>query len=231
MSNVILKLSQTNCYLLNAGSGYVLIDCGNEWDKNALISSLKRTEQDLSKINFLVLTHHHSDHCGLLNYIKNINPGLRAVMSRKCAELLKTGSHYKSENEVYANTGLRIAMSAYFKLLNKSHGDFPPYPGHTDDIILDGDWEPDPSELGINLKFIMTPGHTPDSISVVFGNSAFAGDAARGTLNFTGAKYLPIIYSDLDACHKSWEKLINAGAKTIYPSHGNPFKAEKLIIH
>jgi glyoxylase-like metal-dependent hydrolase (beta-lactamase superfamily II) len=35
--------------------------------------------------------------------------------------------------------------------------------------------------------------------------------------------------SNLKQVFESWQKIIDNGAKTIYPSHGKPFSAEKLI--
>jgi hypothetical protein len=32
----------------------------------------------------------------------------------------------------------------------------------------------------------------------------------------------------MDEAYRSWQKMLNAGAQVIYPSHGQPFPAGKL---
>jgi len=39
---------------------------------------------------------------------------------------------------------------------------------------------------------------------------------------------MPTFAEDVDAVYASWEKILSAGAKTIYPAHGKPFGAERL---
>jgi len=47
-------------------------------------------------------------------------------------------------------------------------------------------------------------------------------------LGFCGIRYRPIVYKSIDEAYRSWERLIDGGAQTIYPSHGDPFKVEML---
>ena len=54
------------------------------------------------------------------------------------------------------------------------------------------------------------------------------GDAAAHMLPFAGTKYCVIFICDMDQYYQSWEKIIRAGAKCIFPAHGNPFSVEKL---
>jgi hypothetical protein len=37
---------------------------------------------------------------------------------------------------------------------------------------------------------------------------------------------LPIFAEDIGKVKKSWKKIIQQGAKIIYPAHGNPFSVE-----
>jgi glyoxylase-like metal-dependent hydrolase (beta-lactamase superfamily II) len=34
--------------------------------------------------------------------------------------------------------------------------------------------------------------------------------------------------TDMNDAYRSWEKILNAGARMIYPAHGRPFPADKL---
>jgi glyoxylase-like metal-dependent hydrolase (beta-lactamase superfamily II) len=40
---------------------------------------------------------------------------------------------------------------------------------------------------------------------------------------------LPIYAESINQLRKSWKVLIDAGAKRIYPGHGNPFPVEKIL--
>ena len=224
-----MSLSQTSCYLLKAKDGHLLIDCGNLYDKKAFLSNIRKFGIAITDINYLFLTHHHNDHCGLLTFLLSVNPKIQVIMSRKCSEYLKAGSHFKHINEHYSNNMLRHIISAYSKL-GKHSESFDPYFKRDEDLIIDCDNDIILPELGIDGKILFVQGHTKDSISIVLGNVAFVGDAARNMMNFTGTPYQPILLYDLEECYKSWNKLIEAGAKIIYPAHGRPFTAEKLKL-
>jgi hydroxyacylglutathione hydrolase len=47
-------------------------------------------------------------------------------------------------------------------------------------------------------------------------------------LRFAGTRHCVIFVTDLDEYYASWEKLLAADAKRIFPAHGKPFPAEKL---
>jgi glyoxylase-like metal-dependent hydrolase (beta-lactamase superfamily II) len=47
-------------------------------------------------------------------------------------------------------------------------------------------------------------------------------------LGFCRIGYKPIVYRSIDDVYRSWERLIERGAQTIYPSHGDDFDADKL---
>ena len=55
------------------------------------------------------------------------------------------------------------------------------------------------------------------------------GDAVANMLQFAGAKYCVIALGDIDEYYRSWQKIIDKNAKRIFPSHGKPFGADKLI--
>jgi glyoxylase-like metal-dependent hydrolase (beta-lactamase superfamily II) len=81
----------------------------------------------------------------------------------------------------------------------------------------------------LNGRIIETPGHSLDSISVVFDDGdCFVGDAAANLPQFLGTKYCVILIEDLEAYYTSWRKLISEGARQVFPAHGKPFPAEKL---
>lgn len=222
-------LSQTRCYLLKANDGYLLIDCGSAGDARTLLAKLAGKGLSLLSIRYLLLTHHHSDHCGLLPFLLSENPGICVIMSEKCAAYLEAGCHFHPAGERYAVKALGRLMWLYGQLDGKLASEFRPYLKRTCDVIWPGQDGDLPEAAVIGGKLINTPGHTEDSVSLVIGEHAFVGDAARNMLNFLGAPYEPVLYNNRRACYESWAKLISMGVKYIHPAHGRSFPIKYLM--
>jgi glyoxylase-like metal-dependent hydrolase (beta-lactamase superfamily II) len=106
---------------------------------------------------------------------------------------------------------------------------FRPYEKRECDIIIKGQTRL--ADIGIPLdgKIIETPGHTVDSISILFDDGdCLIGDSAANMLKFAGTKNCVIFICDMDTYYKSWEKVISLGAVRIFPAHGKPFSVNKL---
>lgn len=226
---VTLTLPQTNCFLIRLEHGYLLVDCGRLQDKDRFLQTLDKLGVSVTDLSYLFLTHHHNDHCGLLNFLVTANPSIRVIMSKKCAQYLAVGTHCKHAGERYANAALGLIVGAYTRLNKNWPEIFPLYDYRREDIIIEADNDNVLPRFGIEGKILMTPGHTVDSISLISGQAAFVGDAARGMLNFAGRPYYPILLYDSATCRQSWQKLACAGAKQVFPAHGKPFHINKLF--
>ena len=229
-----LKLSATTCYLVETGNKYVLIDTGYESDWALFSRRLKEAGVSLSDISHLVLTHHHDDHCGLLNNVSQANRAIRIVMSYRAPGFLATGANDRTHGAGYVTGGVKRLISLMqrmdkeFDRTWRTHP-FPPYACRETDVLIEG--EKNLAEVGIGLsgRIIETPGHTTDSISVLLEDGdCFVGDAAANFLQFAGTKYCVVLVEDIEEYYKSWGKLISAGARRILPAHGKPFPVEKL---
>ncbi len=83
--------------------------------------------------------------------------------------------------------------------------------------------------LGIAGRILWTPGHTAGSISVLLDDGrAFVGDAAMNFLRLCRTGYRPLYAEDYSQVFRSWARLLEAGARQIYPAHGRPFAAARL---
>ena len=80
--------------------------------------------------------------------------------------------------------------------------------------------------LKLPLKVLETPGHTADHISLLIGDKLFCGDAAMSCI--PSLKRVTIWIENLQQFKQSWEKILAAAPKTIYPAHGNPFPTSDL---
>jgi glyoxylase-like metal-dependent hydrolase (beta-lactamase superfamily II) len=237
MNILQLKLSVTNCFLVKAGDQYVLIDTGYEDNWDLFRTRLKGADVELFQISHTILTHHHDDHCGLLHNILRENDSIRVVMSHLCKDLILKGENDRTHGGGFLNR--RVALLMYLepfylslilkKSIVKERFTFPPYQLRDGDILITGDTGL--REIGIppDGKIIETPGHTVDSVSLLFDDGdCLIGDAAANVFRFAGTKYCVVFICDMGAYYKSWEKVIAAGARRIFPAHGGPFAMDKL---
>ncbi|MDF2942811.1 MAG: hypothetical protein K0S01_1669 [Herbinix sp.] len=239
MDLITIKLSVTTCYLIKTDEKYLLVDTGYEEDWELFQQRLKEANVEISQIGYILLTHHHDDHCGLLHTILKENSTIRVVMSDLCNELIQKG-----ENDLTHGGGLlnkRVSFliqhkQAYLSLVLHKKVDksknlkFQPYNSRNNDILFTG--EPKLRDIGVPLEGIIlkTPGHTVDSISVLFPDGdCLMGDAAAHMLPFAGTHYCVIFICKMDEYYDSWEKMIAAGVKWILPAHGAPFPVDKLV--
>lgn len=239
MGIIKLSLSVTNDYLIKVdGNNYILIDTGYVDDWNLFCKRLEEVKIGISNISHIILTHHHDDHCGLLNKIVEKNSDVKVVMSSMTKELLTKGENDKTHGGGLINKRINFLFKfkqLYISLILGKHVDkkdnlkFPPYKARENDIVFDGEIKL--RDIGINLpgKIISTPGHTIDSVSILFENGdCFVGDAAANMLRFAGTKYCVVFIMDLKQYYESWIKIMKENAKIIYPAHGKAFEICKL---
>ena len=223
------KLRYTNCFLLPHAEGWLLIDTGYDWEWDAFARGLARFSVGPRDVSHLLLTHAHDDHAGLLNRMVAANPTLSVVMSDKSPAILKGGSNSTDGKGGYITRRMRFLAglkAAFDKGWTRT---FPPYETRSADRLIHG---PIPlHDLGIDLAGTIypTPGHTDDSISLVMDDGVcYCGDAAANFFRFAGTRKCVIYMRDLDEYYESWDKLLEAGAKVMHPSHGGPFAASEL---
>lgn len=219
-----INMGITKCYLLKAKVGYLLIDTAYSHLYDKFLEKLKDLHINVNEIKYILLTHHHDDHAGFAQRLKE-ETGAKLILHQAGIEFLEKGWH---DREIYpANFLLKILLSL-FALLKGGHK-YPPVKVDENDIVLAGDDFELLKSIGIKGRIFHTPGHSRDSISVVLDDgSVFIGDAAMNFLKFCLQGKKPIFIWDREKVFESWKRLKEAGAETIYPAHGNPFPATKL---
>ncbi len=85
------------------------------------------------------------------------------------------------------------------------------------------------AEYGILGKVIHTPGHSPGSVSVLLETSdAFVGDLAMNKFPLRLTLGIANSAEEWTALKESWRALLDQGAKTAYPAHGEPSPVEVI---
>jgi glyoxylase-like metal-dependent hydrolase (beta-lactamase superfamily II) len=98
----------------------------------------------------------------------------------------------------------------------------------TVDVVI-GDDGLSLSNYGISGRVIYTPGHSPGSVVVLLDTGeAFVGDMAMNKFPLRYGSNMPVFAEDFAQLKESWRKLLNHGARTIYPAHGKTFSADVI---
>ena len=222
------KLGWTRCYLLKCTGGYLLIDTYYQKYYGQFEKKLSNLGIATSDIKYLLLTHHHDDHAGFAAELVRCT-GCRIIAHRNALSALEKGKYEGTAKPV--NRRIQIVMT-FYSLFHRGEWDFPPLRLADRDVVIEGDNEEFLKGIGIDGVILHTPGHTStrDSISVLLSDGrAFVGDAAMNFLRWTGVGHRPIYIEDINTVYESWRKLRERGARVIYPSHGRPFSAIKLV--
>jgi len=226
----MVSLKFTNCYLIPVDSKYLLIDTGYEYEWLDFLNGLGKNNIQINDIKYLLLTHHHDDHAGLLSNITSINPDITIIASRLTKDYLAQGKHVNFSGAGYVNKRIAFVLKLKSMFDKKWTHTFPKFNMRPHDILIDNDCALDDININLKGKILLTPGHTRDSITLLLDNGdCFTGDAAANFLQFLGSKYCVISVNDLDEYYNSWDKIIDNKAKVIYPAHGKNFTIDKLI--
>ena len=224
-----LKLKLTNCYLIPIESSYILVDTGYEWEWDTFQKGLEELNVRISDIDYLLITHHHDDHSGLITNLIEVNPKIRVIMHHLCSDYLKLGKHVHPSEFWHINKRISYILAIKARFDKKWTHSFPIYLGRDSDIIIKSDTQL--KDIGIKLagRIIETPGHSLDQIALILDNGiCICGDAASNFLHFAGLKYGLISIDNWDDFYLSWEKIIDLNVTEIYPAHGKAFDMIKL---
>lgn len=220
-----VKLGWTRCYLLKCTGGYLLIDTYYPGYYGQFEKKLANLGIATSDIKYVLLTHHHDDHAGFAAELVR-RTGCQVIAHRNAVLTLKQGKSEGTDKPVTRRS--QIALS-FYALVHKEFN-FPPLTLNERDIVIEGDNDSFLKGIGIDGVILHTPGHTRDSVSVLLSDgSAFVGNAAMNFLRWTGMGHRPIVIEDINTVYESWRKLRERGARVIYPAHGRPFSAAKLV--
>ncbi|MFX1274990.1 MAG: MBL fold metallo-hydrolase [Promethearchaeota archaeon] len=194
----------------------IFLDCGSSLDIKHLLRYVKKNNIDLSKVKYLIPTHHHFDHAGgmwlLYEKVKTFNPEVKILTNRMTMDLL-------NDFEQHLNRAKRTFGSAIGEMSSIEEDAFKvisPIADFSNDLesfkIIDT-FKKEGSE--IKLSIIKTPGHTPDHVCPIFIidnkiDFIFFGEAAGTLFNATRLLSIPTsmpIYFNFREYMESLKKL------------------------
>ena len=186
-----IRYGNTNTILLRGDRGSILIDTDYAGTMPAFYKAIKGLGIKVSDITYVLATHYHPDHIGLVSEL--MSQGVRLIIMESQTDLV----HYSDgifEKEPYLD----------YKTIDESRAQ----------VLLFEDSRKFLKALGIEGEIISTPSHSEDSISVLLDDGTFiVGDLEP-------LEYLEA-YEDNEKLRVDWDTLLRADPKRIIYAHVN----------
>jgi glyoxylase-like metal-dependent hydrolase (beta-lactamase superfamily II) len=214
-----VRAGVTSTYLVRA-QGVILVDPGGVRQGPTVVRKLRRLLGDRPEAGLIIATHGHFDHVGAA---AEVCAALRAPLAVHGgdAEWVRTGTWIWPEALTMWGRFMRWALTPLFSRTARFAPTEP-------DVVL-GDEGLDLAPYGVTGRVVATPGHSPGSVSVLLaGGEAFVGDLAMNGPPMTLRPSFGIFAHQPELVAGSWQRLLDLGARHIYPAHGKPFPAKLL---
>ncbi len=186
-----LTYSSTHTFLLQGSTSGILVDTGYAGTLQAFYKAIKAQDIKVSDITYVMCTHYHPDHCGLVSDLMEQGVGLILIDSQV--------EHVHFPDTIFARE-----PHLQYKPINESKAK----------VITFEESRSFLKSLGISGSIIATPSHSPDSMSVILDD----GTAIVGDLE--PLPYLDA-YSDNVALKADWDRVLSYKPKRILYAHAN----------
>ena len=186
-----LRYGNTNTFLLSGDKGSILVDTDYAGTIKAFYKSIKGLGIRISDITYILATHYHPDHMGLISEL--MESGVKLILM----ESQKDSVHYS--DGIFAKE-----PRLEYKPIDETRAE----------VILFEDSRSFLEELGIKGEIIPTPSHSGDSISILLDD----GTAIVGDLE--PLEYLKA-YEDNKMLRRDWDTLMEHHPKHILYAHAN----------
>ena len=191
ISIVNVGYRSTNFWIVSAGSSRLMVDLGWPGTMSALRANLDRMGVPLEEIRHGLATHYHIDHAGLAQDLKR--SGMQLIVADLQVEWIPRMKDHIKPADAFTDITL-----------------------HDNRVISLAESRAVLSTMGIAGEILHTPGHSPDSVSLLLDDgSVFTGDLTHPMF---------ATEEDMARVNASWQLLRDHGATTVYAGHG-PIRA------
>lgn len=186
-----LKYGNTNTFFIRGMRGNLLVDTDYAGTLPAFYKAIKEQEIKISDITYVLATHYHPDHIGLVSELIRLGVKL-LVIDAQCPYI-----HF-------ADTIFGRDKSLTYEPIPTDHAT----------IISTEESRAFLKRLGIDGEIVRTTSHSADSISLILDDGeCFVGDLEP-------IEYLAA-YDRNDVLKYDWELIMRYAPKTIYYAHAN----------
>ena len=217
----IWPANMLNCFLIRGTNGHVLVDAGIPGSTDKILKVTRQAGLDPADIRLLIVTHSHMDHFGGVGELKK--------------ELNLTVLGHELEKPYYergvANLSTMNPNANWAKLFKQMVKKIETIP-FTPDLVMRGDTF-DLTDWLEEAQVLLTPGHTPGSLSVVCGREAIIVDMMATGIGLGGVMFQsrvkhPAFHDDLDVLKSSFEKILSFDIDRYYLGHGQPVNRQQV---
>ena len=186
-----LKYGNTNTFLIRGTGSNLLVDTDYAGTLSSFYRTIKEHDIKVSDIDYVLATHYHPDHIGLVSEL--MKQGVKLLL----VDIQQPYIHFA--DEIFSRD----------KWLNYESID-------ADDAILISSKESREflKSIGIDGEIITTTSHSEDSVSLVLDNGVcIVGDLEP--IEYLGA------YDGNEKLRQNWETVMHYNPKIIYYAHAN----------
>jgi ribonuclease/clavin/mitogillin len=160
MNIVNVGYQSTNYYAIDIQGGKLLVDCGWPGTLPQFTKVLQRKGIALNEIKYLLVTHFHPDHAGLVQELKN--QGTRLILPECQKDFVAPFAEY-FKSKPFAYIAIKESDNLLLKLEESRK-------------FL--------AAIGLAGQIIHTPGHSEDSVTLILDEGiAFTGDLHPSFMN------------------------------------------------
>jgi glyoxylase-like metal-dependent hydrolase (beta-lactamase superfamily II) len=208
-----LRMGIVNCYLLDTGESFFLIDSGGKNQRAFVEKELENAGCRPGSLKLILLTHGDFDHSSNAAYLRR-NFGVPVAIHTEDALPVEQGDMFANRTAP-VNLLVRKLTPILFGIGQAER--------FTPDVLLnDGD---DLACHGLAARVLHLPGHSKGSCGVLTSE----GDLFCGDLfDNLKAPALTTLVDDPTALRASFERVKAMPIRRIYPGHGEPFTLDQL---
>lgn len=186
-----LRYGNTNTFLVSGERGKILVDTDYAGSLSLFYKELKKHNIKLNDITYVLTTHYHPDHMGLVSEL--MNQGVKLLLIDTQVEKVHFSDEIfnREQNMVYEPIDEKRATIITCK--------------ESRDFL---------KRLGLSGEIVATPSHSEDSISLVLDNGiCFVGDLEP-------REYLDAYENNVQLA-EDWNLVMSYEPKVIYYAHVN----------
>jgi hydroxyacylglutathione hydrolase len=228
-----INLGGVNCYLVDTGDGFILVDTGgsmmfgasSEKIRERLDAGLESAGCNPGNLKLILITHGDADHTGNAVYLHDKFKAPIGIHQADLSRVTIPGSLEDVRKIQFRPLLYKILfpiiLMVYQSKIKAAIAHFVPL-----QVDLELDEKFDLQSYGFDARILHLPGHTPGSIGILTGE----GDLIAGDIlaNIKKPDIAPNAF-DFDLLQTSVDKLKKLDIKMVYPGHGDPFPMSQLL--